>query len=281
MILLLKIINNEQGEISMIPEDLFQFAYCRTKEMNFKDYINELSRKAIKEDWGNENRILKNYLNFTFSKLASDYNMNSIEDKHKFVCFNSDKCCFNTGLFNEYYEPIFAYFKKNVYKKEGDDQSPWFLVGFKVPSDSELNVFEELPLRAQFFKEASDLVYDYRLEIRANVRHILGDKENINRLPKSYSEMEPLVLVQILEGAIKTAEKRVSANYKLAVPQFYKNNLQLLIPLSLIKENQADLALVLKKEGNIYTARTCLTLDMAYNNARLIVKPESEWLKAQ
>ena len=138
-----------------------------------------------------------------------------------------------------------------------------------------------MPLRAQFFENAADLVYDYRLEIRANVRHILGDAENINRLPEAYKDMETTTLVQIFEGAIKTAEKRVAANYKLAVPQYYKNRLQLLVPLTLIKDSKADLALVLKKEGNIYTARTCLTLDMAYNNARLIVKPESEWLKAE
>ena len=41
-----------------------------------------------------------------------------------------------------------------------------------------------------------------------------------------------------------------------------------------------DLALVVHKiENNTYTARTCLTLKMAYNNARLIVKPQSTWLK--
>lgn len=247
--------------------------------MEFQDYINELAGKISEENWGTDNKILKNYLNFTFSKLAHDYNRSSEENKGIYIAFVGERCCFNTGLFNDYYEPVYAYFKKNVFKSEGDNQSPWFLVGFKVPSDFELNEFEELPLRAQFFSDASDLVYDYRLEIRANVRHILGDQENIERLPESYKSMEPMMLVQVLEGAIKTAEKRVAANYKLAVPQYFKNNLQLLIPLTFMKDSQADLALVLKKEGNIYTARTCLTLDMAYNNARLIVKPESEWLQ--
>ncbi len=41
-----------------------------------------------------------------------------------------------------------------------------------------------------------------------------------------------------------------------------------------------DLALVAHKIDNTtYTARTCLSLKMAYNNARLIVKPQSSWLK--
>ncbi|GGC92835.1 DUF3825 domain-containing protein [Enterococcus wangshanyuanii] len=267
--------------IGKIEEDLFRFAYCRRKNFEFNDYINELAGKVSEEDWGTNNRILKNYINFTFSKLASDYNKAEDSKKNFFISFIEGKCCFNTGLFNDFYEPIYAYFKENEYKQSDDDQSPWFLVGFKTPSDFELNSFDTLPLRAQFFEDAADLVYDYRLEIRANVRHILGDAENINRLPDVYKGMERTTLVQIFEGAIKTAEKRVAANYKLAVPQFYRNSLQLLIPLTLMKDSQADLALVLKKEGNIYTTRTCLTLDMAYNNARLIVKPESEWLKAE
>ena len=41
------------------------------------------------------------------------------------------------------------------------------------------------------------------------------------------------------------------------------------------------LALTVTKIGNFYQGHTCLTLDMAYNNARLIAKPESNWLSAE
>lgn len=151
-------------------------------------------------------------------------------------------------------------------------------MGFKSPSDFELNVFNELPERAQFFENAGDLVYDYRLDIRVNVPHILGDPENIDRLPKEYKTKSKPLLMQLFNGAIDTAKKRVAANYKLAVPQYFKHGLQLLIPLSLEGAERADLALALRKEDGIYVARTCLSLDMAYNNARLIVKPEADWL---
>lgn len=39
-----------------------------------------------------------------------------------------------------------------------------------------------------------------------------------------------------------------------------------------------DLALATYRERNTYVARTCLTLKMAYSNARLIVQPQSSWL---
>ena len=37
--------------------------------------------------------------------------------------------------------------------------------------------------------------------------------------------------------------------------------------------------LAIFKENGFYSGRTCLTLDMAINNARLIAKPDDEWLK--
>ncbi len=82
-----------------------------------------------------------------------------------------------------------------------------------------------------------------------------------------------------IDGAIQHALRRVERNYRTAVPQFYKGNIQLLLPLCMADRAQADLALAVKDEGEVYIAYTCLTLDMAYNNARLIAKPDSDWLE--
>ena len=84
-----------------------------------------------------------------------------------------------------------------------------------------------------------------------------------------------------LVGSIDEVRKRVRTNYKIAVPQYYDGKIQLLLPLCLTAGSpNPDLALVVHKlNDNTYTARTCLTLKMAYNNARLIVKPQSNWLK--
>jgi len=71
---------------------------------------------------------------------------------------------------------------------------------------------------------------------------------------------------------------KVIANYKLAVPQYFNGKIQLLIPLYFSKEEKPDLTLVLTKMDGYYQAHTCLTMEMAYNNARLIAKPDSSWL---
>jgi hypothetical protein len=81
------------------------------------------------------------------------------------------------------------------------------------------------------------------------------------------------------------AKFRVEQNYKTAVPQFYwlpndeAGRLQLLLPLALEDIARADLALSVDRVGDVYRAATVLTLDMACNNARLIARPDREWLE--
>lgn len=56
----------------------------------------------------------------------------------------------------------------------------------------------------------------------------------------------------------------------------------MLVPLCFTKEdNKPDVALVLDLMKNgYYQATTCLTMDMAYMDARLIAKPDADWLCA-
>jgi hypothetical protein len=59
-----------------------------------------------------------------------------------------------------------------------------------------------------------------------------------------------------------------------------ENKLQLLMPIYLSGSftNKPDFALVLDLEDGIYTPETILPLDAAYQNARLIAKPDELWL---
>ncbi|MBV5330614.1 MAG: DUF3825 domain-containing protein, partial [Chlorobium sp.] len=58
------------------------------------------------------------------------------------------------------------------------------------------------------------------------------------------------------------------------------NKIQFLMPLYLEgKFNEApDLALVLDFVEDLYVPETVLPLDAAYQNARLIAKPDNQWL---
>jgi hypothetical protein len=82
----------------------------------------------------------------------------------------------------------------------------------------------------------------------------------------------------LFDGAVQLAKKKIESNYKVAVPQYYQGKIQFLLPICLLDMEKVDLALAVTKQNGYYTGNTCLTMDMAYNNARLIAKPGDEWL---
>ncbi len=243
---------------------LFEFSYCP----NYERKISSLAM-ACPEKWSfgsnSDNVILKNYIDHTFMKVYE-------ESK---VLSNDTYAVFNTGLFTDYYEPLYAYFEKN----KNPDKQEWVLDGFFNAYQLNNLGITELPKRANYFSNPSEMVFDTNCEIIPQYNHIFNDSENFLRLPEAIRESSNKTL--LFEGAIKRAKSMIDANYKTAVPQYYKGKIQLLVPICLTSEVRPDLALVVSKNevANNYLGHTCLTLDMAYNNARLIARPDSNWLK--
>lgn len=88
-------------------------------------------------------------------------------------------------------------------------------------------------------------------------------------------------IVNRVKDAIELAVKRIRWNFKTAIPQYDppENKLSLPLPLALQSDESADVALVVEKTpAGSYLGHTILTLPMAYNNARLICRPDSDWL---
>lgn len=89
-------------------------------------------------------------------------------------------------------------------------------------------------------------------------------------------------------NAMNIALRRVAWNYKTAIPIYYPSihKMQLLLPLALEKKDVIDVALVCNHKYdesanvNNYEGKTIFTLQMAYTDARLITRPDSDWLMA-
>lgn len=197
-----------------------------------------------------------------------------VEEEKKILTGNG-YALFNTGLFTSFYEAIHAYFTQNT----NPGRQKWFLDGFYTDYQLAIMGINTFPARANYFSNPSDMVFDTNCDIIPQYRHIFNEPENYLRIPESVRESPNKTM--LFDGAIKRAKLMIDANYKTAVPQYYKGKIQLLIPICLVSENVPDLALVVSKSraGNQYLGHTCLTLDMAYNNARLIARPDSAWLK--
>ena len=261
---------------------LFQYAFIgsspdpSTTKADIEHTLLTLKTMSMVESWEytrSENKrphpILFNYLLHTFTRVKE-------EGK---VIEKDNVSCFNTGLVTENQEEIFMLFKKNRLK------TGWAFSQFCKESSNELVKFNPLPERASYFKDPAELMYDTRLELRINIDHIVNDPDNFARFPLEIQKLSKHQLVNTFNGAIQHANKRVKRNYLTAIPQYYRGpsypvgQLQLLLPLCLQDPSKADLALAVYKKENTYSGRTCLTLDMAINNARLITKPDDEWLK--
>lgn len=254
---------------NQIEEDIHMDIYDYMYWGDYNARINELADKALPEKWSfegeDDNSILKNYLKYTFNKLQEDGK----------VIETDTYCVFDTGLFSHYYEPIYVY--GELYKNPSENTAKWYFKGFKDTYELGSLDIEKFPERADYFSDPSRLVFNWHLKVNKNYKHILDDLNTSQRLPDSIKNSDrPL---DTLKGVIDTAIQRVKANYKLAVPHYYQNKIQLLVPLCFGKTDKPDVALVLDRmKGNYYQATTCLSMEMAYMDARLIAKPESNWL---
>lgn len=288
---------------------LRQWAYMP----NFREDINDLQSIALKEIWHYKFQdpeypfpILSSYLIYTFHRLL----------KENKVRHNSQFASFNTGLVNNLYEPIYALFEKNKNPGRQDWYFLDFCLSGCGRSGKLLaSQFNPLPERAQFFERASDLIYDIGApKPSLDWDHIILD--NVKRLPPDFlqdhkpadfclkdpSKMDTAQaasyfasLAEAIENnskvfrnvknrlsdALDLALKRVQWNYKTAIPMYYptKNRISILLPLALVDDEHIDLALVVEKSqsGN-YLGHTILPLAWAYSNARLIARPDSDWL---
>lgn len=259
----------------MANSNLFGFAFFP----KYKDDIKFLAETlADIEPWdfsdsGNKNNaILKNYLEYCFRRLREEKKIQYTQD--------NEYCIFNTGLVTSNQEDIFAFFQRN--RSSVPNCSPYYFKGFLKHSDPVLleKFGGSLPGTANFFEKPELLLLNPKYSIVPDIEHIISD--NKHRFPIHLQNADDAELRRQLKGAIDDVTKKVRTNYKIAIPQYYDGKVQLLLPLCLTSGSpNPDLALVISKVPNqdIYSAKTCLTLKMAYNNARLIVKPQSEWLK--
>lgn len=257
------------------PDDPFR-ADIETPESEWA----ELAELAEKETWDYTRTpqhetvpILRSYIRYTYRRLKE-------MDNAIRVSTSGRRAAFNTGLVTPNQEEIFGVLATHP----TGYRQPWLLAGFKKASDRDVveHFGGALPPLADYFDDPSVLLYDRRCPLIINIDHVL---ENIGRFPPAFQQNEHL-LRQAMAGARADVEKRVYRNYKAAIPQYYRDKgrggtVQLLLPMCLTNPSQADVALTVAKnrEGTAYLGSTVLSLDMAYNNARLLSRPDTEWLQ--
>jgi len=246
----------------------------------------DLKAKAEPEEWDyiknptSRIPVLNSYINHTFYRLHTQGKLisgQSSKDKTEYLYFN-------TGLVTPFQDEIYGYFERvpSIQKSGtwGIKQPEYEFLEFETDQSRYRKFFPSSPEIATYFAEAEvrELIFDPYL----NGGKIIIDREHIknrkSRFPANISSLDDESFFDAISKSIELATRRVKRNYKTAIPHFYDGKIQFLLPLCMLTKKDADLALVVNKEEYVYKAHTVLTLDQALNNARLLAKPDREWL---
>lgn len=256
--------------------------------------------------------ILKQYLRFTYYKSRLD---GLIKENENGAIFNTGLV---DNSYDEIFCYLKSNSNTDdFYKREWEFGffAPW---GKGTNGKNINKWFAEKPKSPEYIKNLQDVFYDVSKELSCDYEHIIKDNlkrvpvEFLNIRLAYDKKITPLLMkyknnpsdttcfekiVKYItandkafrelqfgfQNAVETAKKYCKWNYKTAIPIYYPrtNGISLLLPLCLNDEaeNVADAALVIEKlpTGN-YQGQTILTLDMAYQDARQICRPNSEWL---
>lgn len=283
------------------------------KVADWESRLSDLAEIAEPERWtylsvpDNSNLpILDSYIRYTFLRVQEQGRLSESERTS----------CLNTGLLTPNQEEIFGVFRiSDMYdpkKPTSATNKKWFLTSWARSGERLLTDFFELPALASYWTDPAELVFNPHLQVQLNLDHIIRD--NINRFPSelgghldingvpadlaatpdiegdlSASESAPATTTErdadvplatrnALEGAMKHSIRLAQRSYRISVPQFHYGKIQLLLPIYLRNAQRPDLALTLERHGGWYRAATVLYPDWAYRQARLLSRPNSEWL---
>lgn len=259
--------------------DLFAFAYIP----NWYVQIDELANIALPEPWSFKNPIylaknpitpiLERHLHMVSKKQAIEYINEPDQNKRdQYFYIRNETACFHTGLYTPRYKGIYCCFDRN---KRKDTLREWFFRVFFDDTAPWLKYIEPLPLKPTYYM-TNGVIYNPELPIRVNVEHILCDPENLERIPLEIRTAKNLPL--LLETAVELARRKAVVEPSIVVPQGYQGKVQFLLPICLTDMENPDLAMTLSIMDGYYLGHTCLTLEMAYLNARLLAKPVVPWL---
>lgn len=152
----------------------------------------------------------------------------------------------------------------------------WYFRGFCDEMSPRLKYIQPLPEKPVYYMSQRDTGFNPEWPIRVNVDHILGDAENVERIPAKIRKAKNLPL--LLETAVELGRRQAVIQPGLVVPQGYQGRVQYLLPVCLTNMKKPDLAMTLTVMDGYYLGNTCLTPEMAYLNARVISRPMAPWL---
>lgn len=256
---------------------LRRFAFLGVKA-DLDSKLKALTLMAEPEEWYIKGKIDSDSISIIFYYIVHTFEQCYKQEK-VIVDANEDYAVFNTGLLNIQGDEIYGLFTRSrTYQPDNPASNYWHLQEFIKESDRKfISLAVKKPELATYFSDYNELYFDPNLDISLHYDHIYLD--NNNRLPESL-RMLPIETSKIVfDGFLNHTKKKIRRNNRIPVPQYYNDRIMFLIPVSVF--NNETLVMAVERVENQYIVNTVLTMGMAYNCARLLTKPESNWLLAE
>ncbi len=282
----------EWGSLNDFEQIRIINSYFNIGSMYFESYqdgpefLEDIAKSTIPETWKYKNKpsainhpILKSYLENILNRLIKEDDGSN--DK---LVYSKDRkyVLFNTNLLDKYFHEVLIAGEAGCVNGELRIKNP-----FRTTGLGQLRKlgFSNNPLPPQFFDDVNEVIFQTSWEIDKDYdtfTHIIEERRD--RFPNEYHDTPTEELASKFDNAINFAVALTQRNYKFIVPMYrpQDDKIQLLMPIYLkgTYAEQPDFALILtpNKELSMYEPETILPLDAAYQNARLIAKPEESWL---
>lgn len=305
----IRIVLDPKGPFEYVsdPRECVSRLHRDVARASIEEALPRLCELAETEDWGGDSLGgLRYYLKSVYHRLIDDEKADKSGGWPSF-CRVGDVVVFCTGLFTRM-GGHFIYAKLSN-KKDGRFQKLEWLSHGTSPDghrllNPELLGLDEtgekanhgLPYPPNWIREPERLLFDYRYgsresgDIDFNFSHIYQNLKSrsadssafIARYPEKTSSFDDAI-----RKHFGVTRKLLQGNFKIAIPTFYRGEIQVLVPLYLEEDpKKVSVALVVTlnrdpKRRCHYYCPTCLSLDMARRDARVITRVSDTWLEEQ
>ena len=195
----------------ILMPDLFSFAYVP----NWYSQLDMLAEMALPEPWRFKNPIyltknpdtpiLERYIHAIFKKQLIDYK-DERKPQQRGRITSTSRMSFAASIRastpggTRLFMPAFDRNKKK------DSLLEWYFRGFADELSPMLRHISPLPEKPSYYMTQYGVNYNPEWPIRVNVDHILGDEENLSRIPAEIREAQNLPL--LLETAVELARRK-------------------------------------------------------------------------
>ena len=260
-----------------------------THDINIDLYNKIYGILLVKEYWDPTNsHKLGIYLKALIEKVRCEQATNKTNIGNGYLLTeDKEKCLINIGLMDK--------FNNDIYIIDLNNKDRNFFRKRIITISSKLDMIKQgfkrenllcMPRPIRFYGNKSELIFDgdiseFDIEDISRIYHIVHERKA--RLPNKYQELPSDVLCDKIKSAIVKAVKVSERDYKYIMPMYNlrANKIQYLIPLHMDRslEEPPELVAVVGENNGIYSIFTTLTIEDAYDNARLICRPDSNWLR--